>query len=186
MPDANERRQNDLSSTYEANTTADPSTQSPLPVPQLTSEVLNRFRLVRYSAASSATTSTSTKTRSFRRRVEQLAPIPGLDVQELAEFGAKLLDAQVASAHLVYLARRLQKPTLTQGDAQVIFSAFDHRRQCQLAIETYLGWVDWRSKRPPRWDFSGGGGALERGMIGMDKNAEAWQAFFCWEPKVTG
>ncbi|KAJ7781185.1 hypothetical protein B0H16DRAFT_1447701 [Mycena metata] len=180
--DANEYQQ-DLSCTY---TVGDPSTQRPLPVPQLTSEVLNRFTLIRYTPSASTTTPKTVKSGSFRRRMEQLPPIPGLDVQALVEFGVKLLDVQVSSAHLVYLTGRLQKPDLTQEDACVLFSAFNHRRQCQLAVETYLSWVDWRSKKPPQWDFSGGAGALEREMVADDKEAAAWQSFFCWRPKVAG
>ncbi|KAJ7038274.1 hypothetical protein C8F04DRAFT_375221 [Mycena alexandri] len=183
--DANEHRKH-LSCAYDADTIGDPSTQRPLPVPQLTSEVLKRFTLIRHTASAPTTTPTTVKSGSFRRRMEQLPPIPGLDVQALVEFGVKLLDVQVSSAHLVYLAGRLQKPDLTQEDACVLFSAFNHRRQCQLAVETYLGWVDWRSKKPPQWDFSGAAGALEREMVADDKEAAAWQGFFCWRPKVAG
>ncbi|KAJ7226927.1 hypothetical protein GGX14DRAFT_627526 [Mycena pura] len=182
--DANERRK-DLTWPHEAGTIADPSTQRSLPVPLLISEVLNRFKLVRYYPSTS--TPKTTKSVSFRSRVEHLPPIPGLSVHEFVEYGIKLLDAEVSSAHLVYLAGCLQKTNLTPEDVRVLFSAFDHRRQCQLAIETYLDWVGWRSKRPPRWDFSGGGGALERIMLEhAAEAAAAWQAFFCWRPEATG
>ncbi|KAJ7176654.1 hypothetical protein C8R46DRAFT_1346642 [Mycena filopes] len=102
------------------------------------------------------------------------------------EFGVKLLGAPIASAHLVYLARCLQKPTLTDGDMHVLVSAFHHRLQCQLAISTFLDQVDWRSKRPPQWDFSGGGGKAEREVVEGDEEAEAdaWREYFCWRPEV--
>ncbi|KAJ7112414.1 hypothetical protein C8R43DRAFT_1138891 [Mycena crocata] len=182
---ANDRRK-DSSGAYDADTVADPSTQLPLPVPQLTSEVLDRFQLIRHNPSISPTAPTTTKVGSLRRQIEQLLPISGFDLEEFLQSGGKLVEAEISSAHLVYLSRCLQKPNLTQEDASVLLSAFQHRRQCQLAVEMYLDCVGWRSTRPPKWDSSGGGAELEREMVEGDKAAAPWRAFFSWKPAVAG
>ncbi|KAJ7068812.1 hypothetical protein C8F01DRAFT_1119403 [Mycena amicta] len=184
--DTNER-QNDPSRSYEVDMTGNPSTQRPLPIPQLTSIVLARFTLVRYRPL----TSTSPKSASFRERIEKLSPIPDLDSDELEQFvhyGVELVDATVASANLVFLSGCLRMPDLTEEDVRVLVSAFKHRRQCRLAVESYIDCANWRTKRPPRWDYSVaiGGSVLVEEMVKESKetveNTKAWDAFkfFTW------
>ncbi|KAJ6589836.1 hypothetical protein DFH09DRAFT_1425250, partial [Mycena vulgaris] len=163
-------------------------TPRPLPVPQLPSDVLNRFRLVSQPPAAPPTT---TKSASFRVALQQLPPLPGLDLHELAEGGTQLLDAQVGQAGLVFLQRRLQRATFSEADARVLAGAFAHRRTCRAAIAAYVGWAGWGAARRPRWDFSGGGAALEREMVGAaaeegEEAAAAWREFFCWRPQGEG
>ncbi|KAJ7068809.1 hypothetical protein C8F01DRAFT_1365082 [Mycena amicta] len=180
--------QNDPSRSHEVNMTGNPSTRRPLPIPQLTSNVLARFTLVRYRPLTS--TSTTPKSTSFRERIENLSPIPDLDSDELDEFvhyAVKLIDATVSSANLVFLSGRLRRPDLTKEDVRVLVSAFKHRRQCQLAVESYIDCANWRTKRSPRWDYSVAIGAydLEEEMVEESKeaaeNTNAWRAFFTWK-----
>ncbi|KAJ7058106.1 hypothetical protein C8F01DRAFT_1371544 [Mycena amicta] len=183
--DANARRQ-ELSWTYDVDAT---STQRALPVPPLTSQILDRFRLVTRPASSSPATTTSasvkkTQSASFRRCMEALPPIAGVDLTEFVEFGAKLLDTRISKASLVTLSISLANPNLTQEDVGVLFTAFEHRRRCEIAIETFIKRVDWQSTRPPRWDFTGGGVDVETEMVGADKEAVPWRDFFTWRPQV--
>jgi hypothetical protein len=180
---ANETK-NELSYSYDADTTADSRTQRPLFVPHLTSEVLNRFRLFRQSPEAPTSASQSRKTSCFRQAIEQVPPVPGLDIHELLVSGAQLLEARVSQGGLVFLSRRLQKSSFEEADILALCSVFDHRRRCRVAVESYIDWAGWKTSRPPRWDFSGGGVAAEFKMVGDDQEAEAWRAFFCWRPEV--
>ncbi|KAJ6589844.1 hypothetical protein DFH09DRAFT_1274166 [Mycena vulgaris] len=186
---ANEPKE-ELSHSFNANTTADARTRRPLPVPQLTTEVLNRFRLVRQSPAAPTTTPKTNKSGSFRRVIQQLPPVPGLDLLELVESGTHLLDSVVSQAGLVFLSGRLQRPTFSEADLRILLSAFTHRRKCRAAIETYIDWVGWQTTRQPQWDFSGGGGPLELEMVAAADEEEvvaaAWREFFCWRPEGEG
>ncbi|KAJ7498875.1 hypothetical protein FB451DRAFT_1161520 [Mycena latifolia] len=177
---------NDLSVSYDAHTTADSQTQRPLPVPQLTSEVLNRFRLVRQSPAVLTTTPKTNKSGCFRHIIQQLPPVPGLDLQELVESGTLLLDSEPSQAGLVFLSGRLQRSSFSEADLRILWSAFSHRRKCQASIESYIDWAGWQTTRRPQWDFSGGGSVVELEMVAADEQGAAWRAFFCWRPQAAG
>ncbi|KAF9031387.1 hypothetical protein BDZ89DRAFT_626815 [Hymenopellis radicata] len=190
---ANETKKH-LGFSYDGVTTADRQTQRPLPVPQLASEVLNRFRLVRQShrappipttLSTSHISSQSTRIASFRRAIKQSPPMPGLE--ELLASGTQLLETLVSQAGLVTMYHRLQKPSLEENDLRMLCSAFNHRRQCRIAIERYIDWGGWKTTRPPQWDFSGGGAQAEQEMVDDDdKDTPKWREFFTWRTGVPG
>ncbi|KAJ7264441.1 hypothetical protein B0H12DRAFT_227796 [Mycena haematopus] len=186
---ANEAKK-DLGNVYDAQTTADSQAQRPLPVPRLPTEVFNRFRLVRavqQLARAAATPWNREWADSFLRVMEQLPPMPGLDLRELVASGTQLLDTRVSAAPLVPMSRWLQRATFEEADIRTLCSAYNHRRICQIAIESYIDWAGWKTTRPPRWDFSYGGSTEEGEMVVDDDDEETknWRRFFCWRPTCT-
>ncbi|KAJ7437824.1 hypothetical protein B0H11DRAFT_2206437 [Mycena galericulata] len=171
----------DQGETYDTDTIADIQAQRPtLPVPQLTPELLEHFRLVRHTPS---TTPRTRKSGSFVQIIQE-TPVPGLDVHDLIQSGVQLLDAKVSKGGLVFLSGRLQRPSFTEAELRVLCSAFNHRRQCRAAVELYFQWACWNTQRPPFWDFAGGGGKVELEMVPDDEEGAEWRKFFTWHPQT--